>query len=57
MPLILVIGAEGGFSPQEIKLLKERNFLGIRVGARILRTETAAIAVIAACQARWGDWC
>lgn len=57
MPLILVIGAEGGFSPQEIKLLKERDFLGIRVGTRILRTETAAIAVIAACQARWGDWC
>jgi 16S rRNA (uracil1498-N3)-methyltransferase len=57
MPLILVIGSEGGFSPQEIKLLKTAGFIGIRVGARILRTETAAIAVIAACQARWGDWC
>jgi 16S rRNA (uracil1498-N3)-methyltransferase len=57
MPLTLVIGAEGGFTNDEIKLLKERDFIGIRVGARILRTETAAIAVIAACQARWGDWC
>lgn len=57
MPLTIVIGAEGGFSPQEIKLLKERDFIGIRVGMRILRTETAAIAVIAACQACWGDWC
>jgi len=57
MPLILVIGAEGGFTTDEIKLLKESDFMGIRVGARILRTETAAIAVIAACQARWGDWC
>ncbi len=57
MPLTIVIGAEGGFTNDEIKLLKEHDFIGIRVGARILRTETAAIAVIAACQARWGDWC
>jgi len=57
MPLTIVIGAEGGFTTDEIKLLKESDFMGIRVGARILRTETAAIAVIAACQARWGDWC
>lgn len=57
MPLILVIGAEGGFTTDELNLLKMNDFIGIRVGTRILRTETAAIAVIAACQARWGDWC
>jgi len=57
MPLTIVIGAEGGFTTDEIKLLKKNDFIGIRVGVRILRTETAAIAVIAACQARWGDWC
>lgn len=56
MPLTIVIGAEGGFTNDEIKLLKERNFIGIRLGSRILRTETAALAMIAACQARWGDW-
>ncbi|MEY3219898.1 MAG: hypothetical protein RIT27_1255 [Pseudomonadota bacterium] len=56
MPLTLLIGAEGGLTAEEIKLLKTRGFIGIRVGTRILRTETAAIAAIAACQARWGDW-
>jgi len=54
--LTILIGAEGGLTAAEIKLLKMHGFMGIRVGTRILRTETAAIAAIAACQARWGDW-
>jgi len=50
----LIIGAEGGFSKEEIKILKENNFEIVSLGKRILRTETAAIAgsstIIFACE-------
>ena len=39
----LIIGAEGGFSDDEIELLKENNFEIVTLGKRILRTETASI--------------
>jgi 16S rRNA (uracil1498-N3)-methyltransferase len=38
-----MIGAEGGFSEKEIKLLKENNAQIVSLGNRILRTETASI--------------
>lgn len=50
----LIIGAEGGFSEEEIKKLEECNFEIVSLGKRILRTETAAIAgtsaIIFACE-------
>lgn len=39
----LIIGAEGGFSDDEIEMLKENNFEIVTLGKRILRTETASI--------------
>lgn len=54
--VILAIGPEGGFSEQDRRQLHEVGFIGLRIGPRILRTETAGLATIAALQARFGDW-
>jgi len=53
--LVLAIGPEGGWSPRDRATLEEAGFRGLRLGPRILRTETAGIAAIAALQARLGD--
>lgn len=52
----LVIGPEGGLSSSEIQYLKNNGFMGIRLGPRILRTETAALAAVSALQNRFGDY-
>ncbi|MBY0544500.1 MAG: 16S rRNA (uracil(1498)-N(3))-methyltransferase [Gammaproteobacteria bacterium] len=52
----LLIGSEGGLSDKECRLASEQGFLGIRLGPRILRTETAALATIAALQSLYGDF-
>lgn len=52
----LLIGAEGGLSQAEIDLASHNGFQSVVIGARILRTETAALATIAAMQALWGDF-
>jgi 16S rRNA (uracil1498-N3)-methyltransferase len=51
----LLVGPEGGLSPAEIELASELGFRSVRLGPRILRTETAAVTAIALVQARWGD--
>jgi 16S rRNA (uracil1498-N3)-methyltransferase len=53
----LLIGAEGGLTDDEIKLSIQQGFKAIRLGKRILRTETAPLAAIAAMQTLWGDFC
>ena len=52
----LLIGAEGGLDPQEMIAAKEAGFLAVRLGPRVLRTETAGLAALAALQALWGDF-
>jgi 16S rRNA (uracil1498-N3)-methyltransferase len=52
----LLIGAEGGLTPFEIKLAVNHGFQSIILGPRILRTETAALTAISAMQAIWGDF-
>jgi 16S rRNA (uracil1498-N3)-methyltransferase len=52
----IMIGAEGGFSAEELNAAKQAGFVGVRLGARVLRTETAAAAALAALQMRWGDF-
>ena len=54
--VVLAIGPEGGWSPQDRSLLEARDFLGTRLGPRVLRTETAGLAAIAALQALHGDF-
>ena len=52
----LLIGAEGGLSQAEIDTAVSQGFQSIVLGARILRTETAALTAIAALQTLWGDF-
>jgi 16S rRNA (uracil1498-N3)-methyltransferase len=54
-PICLLIGSEGGFSTPEVLLAQQFGFESIRLGPRILRTETAALAAITALQCLWGD--
>lgn len=51
----LLSGPEGGFSAEERDQAHAAGFLSIRMGPRILRTETAAIAALTAVQLLWGD--
>lgn len=51
----LLIGPEGGLSPSEIAMSAAAGFTGIRLGPRIMRTETAGVAALAALQVLWGD--
>lgn len=54
--VVLLIGAEGGFTAAESETALHCGFTPIRLGARVLRTETAAIAGLAALQTLWGDF-
>ncbi len=51
----LLVGPEGGFAPDEVAAALAAGFLSVCLGPRILRTETAGPAAIAALQALWGD--
>lgn len=51
----LLVGPEGGLSPEEQQLAQAAGFVGLRLGPRVLRTETAPLAALAALQAMWGD--
>ncbi len=53
--ITILIGPEGGLSDTEITAAEDAGFTRIRVGPRILRTETAGLAVLAALQVMWGD--
>ncbi|CAH9019244.1 16S rRNA (uracil(1498)-N(3))-methyltransferase [Candidatus Nitrosacidococcus sp. I8] len=53
---MVVIGPEGGLSTTEIKQAQESGFIGIRLGPRILRTETATTAALTGLQLLWGDF-
>lgn len=54
--LSLLIGPEGGLAPEEREYAESRGFVPVRLGPRILRTETAPLAAIAAIQTLWGDF-
>jgi 16S rRNA (uracil1498-N3)-methyltransferase len=52
---LLVVGPEGGLGERDTGALAEAGFRGLRLGPRILRTETAGLAALAALQALHGD--
>jgi 16S rRNA (uracil1498-N3)-methyltransferase len=53
---LLLAGPEGGLTSDEIELAGQFGFQGLRLGPRILRTETAGLAAISAMHALWGDF-
>ena len=55
-PLELVVGPEGGFSERERLLLVDHGCTAVSLGPRVLRTETAPVAALAAIHALWGDF-
>ncbi|MEO5372447.1 MAG: 16S rRNA (uracil(1498)-N(3))-methyltransferase [Magnetococcus sp. DMHC-1] len=55
-PLTLLTGPEGGLDAEEVAFAREKlGFLAVGLGPRILRTETAALAVLTMVQTLWGD--
>lgn len=52
--VILMIGPEGGYTQQEEDAAIERGAIALSMGPRILRTETAGLAALAAINAAWG---
>lgn len=55
-PVALAAGPEAGFSIEEEALLSGAGFEAVRLGPRVLRTETAALAALAALNALAGDY-
>ena len=53
---VKLVGPEGGLDPDEQSLAEASGFTGIRLGPRVLRTETAALAALAGMHALWGDF-
>ncbi len=51
----LLVGPEGGFDPDEEAAARAAGFQPVSLGPRVLRTETAGLAAIAALMALWGD--
>jgi 16S rRNA (uracil1498-N3)-methyltransferase len=54
--LVLLVGPESGFSEEELRAAHAAGFEGLKIGPRVLRTETAGLATIAALQALAGDY-
>jgi 16S rRNA (uracil1498-N3)-methyltransferase len=51
----LLIGPEGGLDDKELEAAATSGFMPVRLGPRVLRTETAGIVALAVLQAMWGD--
>jgi 16S rRNA (uracil1498-N3)-methyltransferase len=54
-PVLLLVGPEGGLDGEEIGRAAAHGFERLSLGPRVLRTETAGLAALAALQALWGD--
>ena len=54
--LDMLVGPEGGFTADEIALAQRSGMAAVRLGPRVLRAETAALASLAAINALWGDF-
>lgn len=55
--LALLIGPEGGFTPEERRMLRTLPYVvPVSLGPRILRAETAVVAALSVIQSVWGDW-
>ena len=54
--LVVAVGPEGGFGAADWRRLDAAGFERVGLGPRVLRAETAALAVCAIAQAQWGDF-
>src|SRR5690348_71590 len=54
--VMLAVGPEGGFGDDDLHALRQAGFRALALGPRVLRTETAGLAAIAALQASYGDF-
>ena len=52
---VLLIGPEGGLTTSERDLALSKGYRGLRLGPRVLRTETASVVALTILQSRWGD--
>lgn len=52
----LLVGPEGGLSENEVAVAIQHRFSPLLLGPRVMRTETAPVAVLAVLQATWGDF-
>lgn len=53
--IVLFVGPEGGFTDNEVLLGNEMGFISLGLGPRVLRTETASLAVLSVLQFHYGD--
>ena len=53
--ILILVGPEGSFSPDELEMIRESGYNLISCGYRIMRVETAALMAVAVCQYEWGD--
>jgi 16S rRNA (uracil1498-N3)-methyltransferase len=56
LKVTLLTGPEGGFANSERDIAIKSGFVPVRLGQRILRTETASLAALSAVQMLWGDF-
>ena len=56
VPVSVLVGPEGGFEESELLAARAAGFRPVRLGPRVLRTETAGLGALAAMMALWGDW-
>ncbi len=54
--IALLVGPEGGLTAEEEMAARAADFKALKLGPRVLRTETAALALVAALQGLWGDF-
>ena len=54
-PVYVMIGPEGGWTEEEVNLARQAGGIAVTMGPRILRTETAGLAMLAAIMYQWGD--
>ena len=54
--VVILAGPEGGLTQDEESAARRSGFIPVSLGPRVLRTETAAVAALAAMQALWGDF-
>ena len=54
--LTILVGPEGGFSQAELERATAAGLQAVRLGPRVMRTETAALAALSIAQATWGDY-